>query len=100
MKANDILLLFLLSNLPQEQKIAVLQKLTPNNALYLSEIVLNVMYKVIPISRNYKRKLRLHKEVFVSLTEKKNRKAIIAKHPEAVLLLLKSVKNTIWNFKK
>ena len=100
MKPDDILLTFLTGGVPVEQKTAVLQKLTDKQAKFICEIVINVIYQVIPITRGYKRKLRTHKTLLTNLTKTNKRKYLIAKNPATLILLFNAVKKTLWNFRK
>ena len=97
MDKHHDMLRFLISNAPLSQKYALLRNVTEQQANILSEIAVNVLYGVLPISRYYKRKLQPFKKIWHMLVHSSNsvRKKLIGKHSEGVLLLIKAVRKTL-----
>ena len=92
MDKREDMLRFLISKAPLSQKYALLRNVHEQQAKMLSEIVVNVLYCVLPISRYYKRKLQPFKKVWntLAITSDSERKKIIGNHCESVVLLLKA----------
>jgi hypothetical protein len=92
MDKHKDMLNFLLSDVPITQKIKLLKNIKKSQAKILSEIAVNVLYGVLPITPYYKSKLEPFKKIWNSLAKgnNKERTDTIAKNTKSVILLLKA----------
>jgi len=81
---------FLISRASVPQKTILLKTLNTVQARTVSEIIVNVLYGVLPISRHYKRLLKRFKDLWVKLAScsDNTRAILIGKNIKPVILIL------------
>jgi hypothetical protein len=97
MENHSNMLKFLLSKSPVKQKIIMLKSLDVEQGRFLSELVANVLYGVLPITSHYKRRLRHFKTLWSNLVtgSANSRVSLISKNVTPVIVLLKAVSKII-----
>ena len=97
MEKHHHILKFLLGGGSVKQKTIMLKALDVEQGRMLSEIVVNILYGVLPITLHYKRKLQHFKTLWAKLATGSDisRVALISKNVKPVLLMLKSVSNLV-----
>ena len=93
----DPLVRFLLSPAPYVQKHYLLNSITESQATNICEIVINILYKVIKISRFYTEKLKENKEFWLKLIRcpSSERVKFVSENPHKILYLLKACKGSL-----
>jgi hypothetical protein len=93
MDQHSDVLNFLSSNASFKQKQNLLKTVNISQARIISEIILNVSYGVIPISRHYKRRLAYFKSLWLKLAKcsDSERVKLINKNVEAIVILFKGI---------
>ena len=91
-KHKDILK-FLIGAGSVKQKTIILKSLNVDQARVISEIVVNVLYGVLPITRHYKRRLKQFKTLWLIISSSKSseRPLIISKNTSSIILMLEAV---------
>jgi hypothetical protein len=91
------MLTFLLSGASDIQKSHLLKTLNIAQGRMLCEIIVNVMYGVLPISRHYKRRLQAFKSLWLKLasSDDRGRLGLISKNINPLLLILKGVSKNL-----
>jgi hypothetical protein len=97
MDKHKDMLNFLLSDVPVSQKSKLLKNVKEHQAKILSEIVVNILYGILPISDYYKRRMEPFKKIWNSLAKgsKLVRKKTIANNPKIILLVLKACRKKL-----
>jgi hypothetical protein len=97
MEKHDNLLKVLISSRPTIEKTQALKHINKSQAKIVSEIVVNVLYGVLPISNYYKRRLEPFKTLWKTLANSNNekRRTTIITNSGKVLLLLKACNKLI-----
>lgn len=101
----DAYQIFLLAETPINQKRKLLSLITEVQALNISEVVVNLLHRVLSVSPTYQRKLKEDKRLWFRLakTTNKQRVRLIRRNTEKVLTLLKAVEHSLkqlWNIRK
>lgn len=97
--------IFLLAETPNSQKRKLLSIITETQAVNISEIVVNLLHRVLKVSKSYQRKLKEDKDLWFKLvkTTNKQRVKLIRRNSEKILTLLKAVEPSLrelWNIRK
>jgi hypothetical protein len=95
-KHKDILK-FLTGKGSIKQKIIILKSLNVDQARAVSEIVVNVMYGVLPITRHYKRRLKQFKSLWLNISSSMDikRVSIISKNTDSIILMIDAVSRNL-----
>lgn len=101
----DAYQIFLLADTPTNQKKKLLSLITETQALNISEVVVNLLHRVLKVSPSYQKKLKEDKDLWFKLakTTNKQRVKLIRRNSQKILTLLKAVEislRQLWNIKK
>jgi HrpA-like RNA helicase len=95
-KHKDILK-FLTGSGSINQKTIILKALNADQARAVSEVVVNMMYGVLPITRHYKRSLKQFKPLWLNIESSTDikRASIISKNTSIIILMLYAVSRNL-----
>jgi hypothetical protein len=87
------ILKFLIGRGSIKQKTIILKTLNADQARAVSEVAVNMMYGVLPITRHYKRVLKQYKSLWLNIESSTNikRASIISKNTDIIILMLEAV---------